>query len=69
MEPTRKDPTVHCPRLGKARPAEEHVACPYCYGRVAEVKAGDRTSFCDFKPGIDPVSFGFAPELGRFQRG
>ncbi len=50
---------VHCVRLNQARTASEHRDCPYCYGKNAEVQSGDRSHFCDYQPGKDPIQFGF----------
>lgn len=61
------DAVVHCPRLGRHRLVAEHLACPYCFGKKAEVRTGDRGEFCDFKPGEDPVSYGDPSGLRRYQ--
>jgi hypothetical protein len=63
----RGDAVVHCPRLGRPRLAAEHLACPYCFGKKAEVRKGDRADFCDFKPGVDAVSYGDPSVLRRYQ--
>jgi hypothetical protein len=50
---------VVCRRLSVERDVAEHLSCPYCFGKAADVETGDRQKFCDFKPGEDPVCFGF----------
>lgn len=56
-----KAPATWCPRVQRDLSHEEHKACPYCFGEDAEVRSGELGSFCDFKPGKDPVNFGFPP--------
>ncbi len=57
---------VRCPRLGCMRTVEEHLLCPYCCGRTAEVVSVDHPRFCDWKPGVDPTVFGFPSAFGRY---
>lgn len=57
--PAEKAP--HCPRLGAPRTVAEHLDCPYCHGRAADVEGGDRACFCDYDPKRDPVVYGFPP--------
>ena len=59
---------IHCPRLDRPLPVEEHLACPYCYGAESDVAQGARECFCDFEKGKDPVSFGFPEDHGRYSR-
>jgi hypothetical protein len=66
----KKPPKLQpCPRVGSARGADEHLACPYCFGREAEVGTGERAKFCDYEPGVDPVCFGFPENCGTLVRG
>ena len=58
--------TIRCRRVDAAYTPEEHATCPYCFGRLAEIQGGDYAKFCDFKPGEDPISFGFPTDCGRF---
>jgi hypothetical protein len=60
---------VLCRRLATLRTVEEHLGCPYCFGKRAEVEAGDRSEFCDYQPGVDPVTFGFPENSGRLANG
>jgi pyruvate ferredoxin oxidoreductase beta subunit/2-oxoisovalerate ferredoxin oxidoreductase beta subunit len=60
---------VPCNRTGRAFDPTEHVRCPYCFGDEAAVKAGQHAEFCDFRPGVDPVSFGFPDETSRSTEG
>ena len=61
---------VHCRRLGVDRSVDDHLSCPYCFGRRAElVTEGQLTRFCDFSPTEDPVCFGFPDDTSRNQRG
>lgn len=52
-------PIFFCRRIERSVPVGEHLACPYCFGDEADVKSGDYQRFCDFRPGVDPVNFGF----------
>ena len=58
---------VHCRRLDRILPVGEHATCPYCFGARAEIQTGEHGSFCDFKPGADPISFGFPETKGHYQ--
>lgn len=58
---------VHCRRLDRLLPVAEHDACPYCFGEVAEIRTADHAVFCDFRPGEDPISFGFPETHGRYR--
>jgi len=60
---------VHCRRLATLRTVEEHLGCPYCFGKRADVEGGDRGAFCDYQPGVDPVTFGFPENSGRMRNG
>lgn len=63
----RKAPEVEimCRRINRSLPVAEHLECPYCDGQRAEVETGERRKFCDFKPGEDPVCFGFPDIVNR----
>jgi hypothetical protein len=50
---------IHCRRLGRSLPVEEHVKCLYCFGQAGEILTGDHAKFCDFDPEKDPIHFGF----------
>jgi hypothetical protein len=54
-----------CRRLQRMLPLDEHAQCPYCFGATADVKDGWYDRFCDFKPGQDPINFGFPPDSSR----
>ena len=58
-------PATYCRRLARMLPIAEHEQCPYCFGGVDDVKAGWHDRFCDFKPGVDPIHFGFPPDTSR----
>ena len=60
---------VACRRTGQLYDGDACRRCPYCYGDDAAVEAGDRTEFCDFHPGVDPVHFGFPGDDERTLRG
>lgn len=66
--PGPKDSLVPCRRTGRVREIPEHVACPYCFGRAEDVASGDHARFCDFRPGVDPIAFGFPETYGRYQQ-
>lgn len=56
-------PVVPCRRLDAAFTVAEHRDCPYCVGGAADVATGDHARFCTFRPGVDPVCFGFPDAL------
>lgn len=58
---------VQCRRLDRRLTIAEHDACPYCFGEEAQIRTGDHGVFCDFKPGVDPISFGFPETHGRYR--
>jgi len=61
---------IPCPRHRTEKPVAEHLTCPYCYERRAEVLAtGEREAFCDFDPERDPIAFGFPDGMTRALRG
>lgn len=62
---TAPEPLVRCRRTGQEVPVGEHCRCPYCFGRSEQVRSGEHATFCDFRPGRDPVHFGFPEDLGR----
>ncbi len=61
--------TLHCRRTKQDYDVETHTQCPYCFGEAKDVATGDYEVFCDFRPGKDPVSFGFPEDSSRHQRG
>jgi len=67
--PRTPAPPVWCRRFHRERPPAEHKACPYCFGTLSEVQSGDHTLFCGFRPGIDPLHFGFPPGFSREEHG
>jgi len=71
-EPTRSDADDArrpCLRLEGPVSQAQHLRCPYCYGDADAVRAGDRSKFCDFHPGEDPIAFGFPPDGSRLAHG
>jgi hypothetical protein len=60
--------TVFCRRLERKLPVREHLACPYCDGREADVRSADHARFCDFEKGRDPIVFGFPDTHGRHRQ-
>lgn len=59
------DKLVKCRRTGREFNLGEHQKCPYCYGTDRDIATGDHSKFCDFKPGEDPVCFGFPGNSSR----
>ncbi len=57
---------IWCCRLERKRDVAEHADCPYCFGRKQQIEGGEHAEFCDFKPGVDPISFGFPPDSSRY---
>lgn len=62
-------PKVHCARLERELPVDDHAVCPYCFGDRPQIARGDRRDFCDWRKGVDPINFGFPPDLTRFRSG
>ncbi|MFO1078600.1 MAG: hypothetical protein U1E73_12825 [Planctomycetota bacterium] len=56
---------VFCRRLERTLPVDEHAECPYCFGKAKEIATGQHEQFCDFRPGKDPIQFGFPPDSSR----
>jgi len=46
--------------------ATQHKDCPYCFGGETAIGSGDHAKFCDFKPGKDPIVFGFPTDRGHY---
>jgi len=61
------DGRIFCRRLERELPIGEHSACPYCFGKRAEIAQGDHDEFCDYKKGEDPINFGFPADSSRNQ--
>jgi hypothetical protein len=57
---------VFCQRNRTSKEADEHMACPYCFGKKRElVEDGERKEFCDYDPDQDPITFGFPEGSSR----
>jgi hypothetical protein len=55
--------------MDRPLPIEEHLQCPYCFGRADDVANGQHERFCDFSLGRDPIHFGFPPGTLRDREG
>ena len=60
---------LHCPRTARQLEVREHEACPYCHGDDALIRRGHREEFCNFRPGVDAVGFGFPGGTSRDRLG
>lgn len=69
MEKPADNKRIHCRRTGQEYEVDVHERCPYCWGATEQVESGDHNNFCDFKPGEDPVHFGFPEDGNRLERG
>ena len=56
---------VWCRRLERELSVHEHAECPYCFGKEPQIAGRKHEEFCDFKPGQDPIHFGFPPDTSR----
>jgi hypothetical protein len=65
----KEERRVFCMRTGRSLPVSNHLECPYCRGNKRQVLTEIHQTFCDFKPGRDPVSFGFPDDYGRHLEG
>ena len=57
---------VFCRRVERQLSVEEHAQCPYCNGREDLIRTAKHERFCDYQPGVDPISFGFPTDRGRY---
>ena len=57
---------VHCRRLGRRLALSQHERCLYCFGTEDDIRTRDHARFCDFRPGVDPINFGFPETHGRY---
>lgn len=70
MEHPKKTQSVFCVRNQIDKPIDEHLRCPYCFGRTHDViEGGERRRFCDYDPQKDPVCFGFPEGTTRNLKG
>ncbi len=60
---------VFCIRNQCEKSPDEHLGCPYCFGKKKAVESGERCEFCDFDPEKDPTSFGFPEGASRNLKG
>lgn len=60
------EPRIHCRRVDADYTAAQHKDCPYCFGRETAIRSGEHAKFCDFKPGQDPIVFGFPTDRGHY---
>lgn len=60
---------LHCPRTARQLEVREHEECPYCHGDGALIRRGYRAEFCNFRPGVDAVRFGFPAGTSRDRLG
>jgi len=67
-EPARHTP-IACLRTGRTFSPLEHTRCPYCHGTEADVGRGAHEDFCDYRPGVDPPSFGRPGDADRYACG
>ena len=69
-QPGMKVKVLRCRRTGQMFEVAEHVECPYCSGDAESIEqTGDYKNFCEFRPGEDPINFGFPPDSSRHQHG
>ena len=60
---------LRCRRTGEQVDLDEHASCPYCFGRMPVIERGDHRGFCDYRPEVDPIHFGFPPDAARHRSG
>jgi hypothetical protein len=58
---------VWCRRVERQLTLAEHEGCPYCF-EAEELASARHERFCDFRPGEDPIHFGFPEDRGRYRR-
>ena len=61
--------TLLCRRTQQFVAPEEHLNCPYCFGRESDVQRGLHERFCGYQPERDPIHFGFPTETERERDG
>jgi hypothetical protein len=67
-QPIGPERRTQCVRTGQLYDSSVHAACPYCFGSQADLSTGDRSRFCGFEPGRDPLNFGFPDGAVRERR-
>ncbi len=60
-----QQPKIWCRRVERDLPLDEHRRCPYCLGAKEDILSEEHDAFCDFRPGVDPIHFGFPEDRGR----
>ena len=58
-----------CRRTGRWVDTSEHEHCPFCFGEREDILHGEREEFCDYRPGVDPIHFGFPFDTRRHDSG
>lgn len=69
QEPRMRLKALICRRTGEIVDLAEHERCPYCFGRMEDVRTGRHEAFCDYRFEEDPVHFGFRRDSGRHVSG
>jgi len=64
--PAAGEARIQCRRVDAEYTAAQHKNCPYCFGGETAIGTGDHGKFCDFKPGEDPIVFGFPDDRGHY---
>ena len=60
---------LRCRRTGEMLTPQQHLDCPYCLGDAESLGKPRYDTFCTFRPGEDPVCFGFPRDNVRMLKG
>ncbi|HUU49872.1 MAG TPA: hypothetical protein VMW81_02795 [Nitrospinota bacterium] len=55
----KEEKEVLCVRIKRPLSVRKHKTCPYCFGKISDIKSKKHKKFCDYKEGKDSVGFGF----------
>jgi len=58
-----------CKRTKRQMRLVDHLRCPYNLGSLEDLEEGRHDEFCDFHEEVDPLNFGFRPDLTRYRSG
>lgn len=58
-EQKKDEEDIRCVRLKKKVGIKDHKKCPYCFGKLDDIKSKKHKKFCDFSEEKDSTTFGF----------
>ncbi len=68
--PIVRNKVLRCRRTGQIFNVAQHEVCLYCSGDAKTIENAHKyEDFCEFRPGVDPINFGFPLDSSRVQHG